>query len=125
MFFLADVKSINVSFLLFRLFKLTMRQERQLAGNPMSFKARAGLKTRGTNDKDQEASEDSFECIPYQKNMLKDSIMFYHCQSGSGDEYQKRRVVLTKVRILFNAVSVTVLRDLLPLLQHVSLCVLK
>jgi hypothetical protein len=84
MFFLADVKSINVSFLLFRLFKLTMRQERQLAGNPMSFKARAGLKTRGTNDKDQQASEDSFECIPYQKNMLKDSIMFYHCQSGFG-----------------------------------------
>ena len=41
---------------------------------------RIGLKTRRTNDKDQ----DSFECIPDQKNMLKDTIMFYHWQSDFG-----------------------------------------
>ena len=37
-----------------------------------SFQARAGLKTRGTNDKDQ---EDSFEGIPDQKNMLKEMVL--------------------------------------------------
>ena len=47
-----------------------------------SFQALAGLKTRGTDDKDQEASEDACECIPDQKNMLKDSTMFYHCRGG-------------------------------------------